>query len=52
MLELEKALSEEFTHCTQVSVSLKRLRTFLKNDELDPNAVTWREELAVGEWVG
>ena len=33
----------------QVSVSIKRLGTFLKNDELDPDAVTWREEPAVGE---
>ena len=30
-------------------MSVKRLRTFLKNDELDPNSVTWREEPAVGE---
>ena len=27
---------------------MKRLRTFLKNDELDPNTIIWREELAIG----
>ena len=30
-------------------MSIERLREFLKNDELDPDAVTWREEPAVGE---
>ncbi|XP_064405659.1 multidrug resistance-associated protein 1-like [Halichondria panicea] len=33
----------------QVSVSVKRLRTFLKNDELDSNTVTWKEEPAFGK---
>jgi len=34
---------------SQVSVSVKRLRTFLKNEELDPTIVQWRPERATGE---
>ncbi|XP_064405656.1 multidrug resistance-associated protein 1-like [Halichondria panicea] len=33
----------------QVVVSVKRLRTFLENDELDPNTITWREDPAIGK---
>ncbi len=28
---------------------MKRLRTFLENDELDPNTITWREDPAIGD---
>ena len=29
-------------------MAVKRLRTFLKNEELDPEVVSWSEEPAVG----
>ncbi len=32
-------------------MSVKRLRTFLENDELDPNSITWREDPAIGEFT-
>ena len=32
----------------QASVSVKRLGTFLKNEELDPNIVDWNMESAAG----
>ena len=49
---VENEVHAEFTIIIQAIVSLERLRTFLQNNELDPNAVTWREEPAGGEWVG
>ncbi len=40
----EQSSIRNVTLVVQVSVTVKRLRLFLENEELDPNTVTWSEE--------